>query len=492
MSTPPSHLPSSLPSPLPPPPPPLPTLPSPLPSPPPPPLPSPLLNPSLSLPSHMSRLQSIGILKSTYTLGDTRFLLETLVPLVVFIAALALQLGYYTPQQQSHQPVPGGRNPALRIFLECVTPSNAASPGTTAHSTRDHTPERVTPVEESVHPRVGATSAITEQLYERGRSLVSALQLQQWGLSLVRLVWRFLALHAHKGAMLTLFIVSLSQISAAYLVLLLMAAVASPLPRFYRVLYPVISLYLGLVVVAKMIYQAPLLNAQFVNLTTICNVNIALNCYLCVSPSNVSVPTHEYLTSSYATLLPFLFSSFFPFSSPSHLLSSFPSFSLLPLLLPISSPFSSHFPSYFIIPCAFISLFHLSSHLSFHCYPQTSDMQSNVIGAVFNDQYSPSTNYPSWFGLHKVTSGSHFGSYIAVRSTFNLNANNGTLYVFHFSAQYTYAVHFSTQYTHNLGFLRKLYKHAHIYTLTGTNNCSFSFVTLDVCTGEFLEMSTAG
>ncbi|KAL5467228.1 hypothetical protein EMCRGX_G031428 [Ephydatia muelleri] len=207
-------------------------------------------------------LQSIGILKSTYTLGDTRFLLETLVPLVVFIAALALQLGYYTPQQRSHQPVPGGRNPALRIFLECVTPSNAASPGTTAHSTRDHTPERVTPVEESVHPRVGATLAITEQLYKRGRSLVSALQLQQ----------------------------------------------------FYRVLYPVISLYLGLVVVAKMIYQAPLLNAQFVNLTAICN---------------------------------------------------------------------------------------------------TSDMQSNVIGAVFNDQYSPSTNYPSWFGLHKITSGSHFGSYIA-------------------------------------------------------------------------------
>ena len=245
-------------------------------------LPPPLPNDS------MSRLQSIGILKSIYATGDTRFLLETLVPLVIFIAALALQLKYYTPYQQSHQPIPGGSNPILRIFFECVTPSNASSP-----SIRDHTPERATPVEDNVHCRVSTTSTVSQKLFKCGRSLVACLHQQHWGLFLVRLVWRFLALHAHKVAMLTLFIVSLSQISAAYLVLLLMAVVASPLPKFYRVLYPVISLYLGLVAMVKMIYQVPLLSAQYFNLTTICDVNILPTCFSvqCTHP----LPPHPYI-----------------------------------------------------------------------------------------------------------------------------------------------------------------------------------------------------
>ena len=86
------------------------------------------------LSSPMSRLQSIGF---TYNPGDTRFLLETLIPLVVFIAALSLQLRYYTSQRPSHQPIPAGSTPALRILLvECILPSNTWEPDTSPHSGR--------------------------------------------------------------------------------------------------------------------------------------------------------------------------------------------------------------------------------------------------------------------------------------------------------------------------------------------------------------------
>ncbi|KAL5500796.1 hypothetical protein EMCRGX_G012401 [Ephydatia muelleri] len=52
-------------------------------------------------------------------------------------------------------------------------------------------------------------------------------------------------------------------------------------------------------------------------------------------------------------------------------------------------------------------------NLSTNC--NTSGIQYNITGPgmVFSDQYSPLSDDPSWFGLHKVASGSSFGSYIA-------------------------------------------------------------------------------
>ena len=99
------------------------------------------------------------------------------------------------------------------------------------------------------------------------------VRLRQLTVSIIYLTWRFLALHTHKVAMLTLFIVSLSQVSAAYLVLLIMAVLATPLPKVHRVIYPVITFYLGLIATVKMAYQAPLLGTQYLNLATFCNVN---------------------------------------------------------------------------------------------------------------------------------------------------------------------------------------------------------------------------
>ena len=122
-------------------------------------------------------------------------------------------------------------------------------------------------------------SSTSEKAYRFVRALV--VRLRQLLVSLIYLTWRFLALHTHKAAMLVLFVVSLSQVSAAYLLLLLMAVVASPLPGLHRVTYPLITFYLGLLATAKVVYQAPLLHSQYFNLTTNCYVGVSFDplCY---------------------------------------------------------------------------------------------------------------------------------------------------------------------------------------------------------------------
>ncbi|KAL5467471.1 hypothetical protein EMCRGX_G031697 [Ephydatia muelleri] len=294
---------------------------------------------------------SVGILK--YDPGNTRSLFETLVPLAVFIAVLAMQLRYFMFQKapltkatdfslmlsvvEYFKPHSEAKLPEDHDQLDAYVEGGGGGGGGGGEREggggggereggggggeggRRRTEEGALSGPQSsassTFSRQSTTTshATSEKAYRIVRSL--AVRLRQLTVSLIYLVWRFLALHTHKGAMLTLFIVSLSQVSAAYLVLLLMAVLATPLPKIHRVLYPVITFYLGLVATAKMAYQAPLLGTHYFNLTTFCNT---------------------------------------------------------------------------------------SGGASF-----------NVTGTVFNDQYSPVGSDPSWFGLHKVTAGSSFASYIA-------------------------------------------------------------------------------
>eukprot|EP00731_Ephydatia_muelleri_P026181 Em0018g281a len=299
---------------------------------------------------HMTCFLSVGILK--YDPGNTRSLFETLVPLAVFIAVLAMQLRYFMFQKapltkatdfslmlsvvEYFKPHSEAKLPEDHDQLDAYVEGGGGGGGGGEREGGGGGGEREggggggeggrRRTEEGAlsGPQSSASStfsrqstttshATSEKAYRIVRSL--AVRLRQLTVSLIYLVWRFLALHTHKGAMLTLFIVSLSQVSAAYLVLLLMAVLATPLPKIHRVLYPVITFYLGLVATAKMAYQAPLLGTHYFNLTTFCNT---------------------------------------------------------------------------------------SGGASF-----------NVTGTVFNDQYSPVGSDPSWFGLHKVTAGSSFASYIA-------------------------------------------------------------------------------
>ena len=81
--------------------------------------------------------------------------------------------------------------------------------------------------------------------------------------ALVYLTWRLLELHMHKVATLVLFAVALSEISAGYWILLLLLLITIPLPYLNPLMYPVVTLYLGLLTTMKMIYQVPIVQQKF-------------------------------------------------------------------------------------------------------------------------------------------------------------------------------------------------------------------------------------
>ena len=69
------------------------------------------------------------------------------------------------------------------------------------------------------------------------------------------LFWRASVLHAHKMVMLCLFILALYEISLSYFVLVCFIFLATPLLIFNRISSPIVTLYLGVLAVAKLLFQ---------------------------------------------------------------------------------------------------------------------------------------------------------------------------------------------------------------------------------------------
>lgn len=93
------------------------------------------------------------------------------------------------------------------------------------------------------------------------------LKSKQIVVELVHISWRFLELHVHKIAMLVLFAVALSEISASYWLLLGLLLFVTLLPYFNPILYPLLTLYLGLLATVKTIYQFPIIQKDRFNIS---------------------------------------------------------------------------------------------------------------------------------------------------------------------------------------------------------------------------------
>lgn len=96
------------------------------------------------------------------------------------------------------------------------------------------------------------------------------------------LIWRFLELHLHKIVSLVLFATTLSQISAAYWVLLVLILIVLPIPYFNPLMYPVITLYLGILSSTKLIYNLPIMSQYYLNFSSTrrCEPIIDVGCFL--------------------------------------------------------------------------------------------------------------------------------------------------------------------------------------------------------------------
>ena len=96
---------------------------------------------------------------------------------------------------------------------------------------------------------------------------------------LIQLFWRFLELHLHKISMLVIFVVVVSEVSAGYWVLLIVALLAIPLPYISPILYPLLTSYVGILSVVKTVYQFPIIKPDMFNLTTYNSTDDNTQCY---------------------------------------------------------------------------------------------------------------------------------------------------------------------------------------------------------------------
>lgn len=109
------------------------------------------------------------------------------------------------------------------------------------------------------HPKLYTCYRVTKYAFNKTRQII---------VNLNSILWRFLELHLHKIAALVLFATSLSQISAAYWVLLVLVLFMLPLPYLNPLIYPMITLYLGVLSTAKMVYNLPIMSDFYLNFSS--------------------------------------------------------------------------------------------------------------------------------------------------------------------------------------------------------------------------------
>ena len=95
--------------------------------------------------------------------------------------------------------------------------------------------------------------------------LYSFRKTRQLLVELLNLFWRFLELHLHKVVGLTVFAVSITQVSVIYWFLLLFLLLVLPMPVLNFLSYPILTLFLGAVSISKMVYQTPLIKVSYLN-----------------------------------------------------------------------------------------------------------------------------------------------------------------------------------------------------------------------------------
>lgn len=267
------------------------------------------------------RFNSIGLRK--YGINSLSSLIVSLIPPAIFIAVMALQLRYFKPSWTRTTP------PEISMSsLDLTSLLPAALRSSYIHTpppTRDSmvvVDERTQEDEEREEGEgkqifVGRTiscgiwnmafayikilnalshcsymyctpipsGAITSRPVSRSSSVASSvapgtplyhcyrltvyllLKSKQIVVELVHISWRFLELHVHKVAMLVLFAVALSEISASYWLLLGLLLFVTLLPYFNPILYPLLTLYLGLLATVKTIYQFPIIQKDRFNIS---------------------------------------------------------------------------------------------------------------------------------------------------------------------------------------------------------------------------------
>ena len=230
------------------------------------------------------RFHSIGFEPNTEDLSLALF--NLLVPPAVFIAVIALQVRYFTPY---HLPSSSPREDQKMLTMSQVLSILTRAIAHREVQFEDIEQELIRKDEEELTRRERPSSVEAEseetdvietsleeakdrddEVAERNKSSSSSptktfyrlivytlIKLRQTVLLLWHLFWRFCEIHTSKLIIIALFAYGLYELSASYFFVILCAVVIAALPFLNPFIYPLLTVYLGILSLAKYLFQLP-------------------------------------------------------------------------------------------------------------------------------------------------------------------------------------------------------------------------------------------
>lgn len=223
-------------------------------------------------------------------------LLGILLPPTLFIAIVASQLRYFSPRPSNEQREGVGLEAAGEDARSLLVSAHHSLQQNTARWTKKKQTTSDTEATGHSHTMGGskgegggpklADSDIQEgalfkpgdkeeeeeeetpSKWERVKRTTSevARHVGQWMwkqiLELNLLFWRLMEIHLHKIIALVMFSIVISQLGAILMVVLIMMILTTPLRQLNTFFYPVFTVIVGCIVIAKMVYQVPIVTSE--------------------------------------------------------------------------------------------------------------------------------------------------------------------------------------------------------------------------------------
>ncbi len=231
------------------------------------------------------RFSSIGFESRDH--NRSKALFDLLVPLAFFVAVIALQVRYFTPRTKPrHEPQPTQDRITVAHLLSGITRAVALTDIQFGDIERD--------IERQEQQRERRRKSVNDPLEEVNltdmkqeggigdgwevtgsreatptdsslgfyRILVySLIKLRQFIVFVWHLCWRFLEIHTNKLVVIAIFAYGLYELSATYFFVIVVVMVLIPLPFLNQFLYPLLTVYIGILAIGKYIYQFPIISA---------------------------------------------------------------------------------------------------------------------------------------------------------------------------------------------------------------------------------------
>ena len=191
-------------------------------------------------------LQSIGFFQ--VTIDDLSFtnvqdLFETLVPPALFVAVMALQLKYFSPLSEREET-------AAQYSIQ-VHDDNVQSG----------------PLDQQDNEEGGGWNVST--LFNKSKKYVGLF---------TEFCWRFLEIYMDKIIVIVTFVLVLQQVSSTHAITLFILLCPIVGLQAKQMWYPLLTLYIGTLIMLKMLYQVTMVEPHSFDLTDDCPVRIHILC----------------------------------------------------------------------------------------------------------------------------------------------------------------------------------------------------------------------